>query len=366
MKCDGKTDDTLAFNALVAAAISDKGPSQAPVELNTIVLPPGKCRFGSSPKPIPAGVKIVGNQNRNGTWLIADYNETDPKNGFLTWDGSFHAAGGGGGGGLDSVHISKGSGKTGGTAIKLAGIDDNHRASFMVFNDLYVNSAFGAPGYWHRNLFIDGSCCTTMGSNGVRDIIFTNFHFGQSQPPDEGGSILVENGVHVYLSNGLVFTAQRGGIHVTGLDNSDNRSSHDILISNVNIEGSLIIDKAQGVTYTGWLAGRLATSEGVRNCLVAGTLQGGIDNAGGCGIASEQELFSPGVLSLSNQDSAGTMRLNSGTGVHRFQHRFKTAPVCTASDNDAAAPVRVSVDTGQLTVSGQSNHQVSYVCIGKE
>jgi len=366
MKCDGGTDDTAAFNALIATAMSDKGPSPAPLELQTVVLPAGKCRFAAAPKPIPAGVKIVGNQNRNGTWLIADYNETNPNAGFLTWDGSFRTAGSGNGGGLESLHISKGSGKTGGSAIKLAGTDDAHRVGFMVFNDLYINSAFGAPGYWHRDFFIDGSCCTTQGSNGVRDVVLTNFHFGQSQPPDEGGTILVLNGVHVYMSNGLVFTSQRGGIHITGLDNSDNRSSHDVLMSNVNIEGSLIVEKAQGVSYSGWLAGKLTTINGVRNCFISGTLEATIDNAARCGIASEQEIFTPGVVAVSNPDSAGTLRLTNGTAVYRFQRKFKAVPICTASDNDAAAPVRVSTDAAQLTITGVGNHLVSYICIGKD
>jgi hypothetical protein len=366
MKCDGVTDDTAAFNQLVAQAISDKGPSQAPMELQTITLPSGKCRFASAPKAIPAGIKIVGNQNRSGTWLVADYSESNPNSGFLTWDGSFRAAGSGSGGGLESLHISKGSGKTGGSAIKLAGTDDAHRVGFMVFNDLYINSAFGAPGYWHRDFLIDGSCCTTQGSNGVRDIVLTNFHFGQSQPPDEGGTILVLNGVHVYMSNGLVFTSQRGGVHITGLDTSDNRSSHDVLMSNVNIEGSLIIEKAQGVSYSGWLAGKLTTINGVRNCFISGTLEATIDNAGRCGIASEQEIFTPGIVAASSPDAAGTLRLTNGTGVYRFQRKFKSVPICTASDNDAAAPIRVTMDSSQLTITGVGNHLVSYICIGRD
>src|SRR5262249_7364412 len=199
-----------------------------------------------------------------------------------------------------------------------------------------------------------------------RDIVLTNFHFGQSQPPDEGGTILVVNAVHVYMSNGLVFTSQRGGIHITGLDNSDNRSSHDILMSNVNIEGWLIIEKAQGASYNGWLGGRLTTVSGVRNCFISGTLEAAIDNAGRCGIASEQEIFTPGIVAVANPDSAGTLKLSNGTGVYHFQRKFKIAPICTASDNDAAAPLRVSIDLSQLTITGQGDHQVTYICIGRD
>lgn len=366
MKCDGKTDDTSAFNALITAAVTDRGPAAAPVELQTIQLPPGKCVFASAPKPVPAGIKILGNANRNGTWLIADYNETAPENGFLTWNGSFKALGSGAGGGLEHVHISKGSGKTGGTAIKLMGSDDTHRAAFMVFNDLYINSSFGAPGFWHHHFVADGGCCTTKGSNGVRDIILTNFHFGQSQPPQEGDSILIRNTVHFYVSNGLIFTSPKGGIHVTGMDAAENHSSHDVLISNVNIEGSLIFENVVGATYSGWLAGRLATTATATKCYIAGIVEGAIDNAGACDLSTDQETSVAQMLSSRSDDVAGHLKMENGLASYTFKHRHTTPPVCTASDNDSASAVRVTVTESILTLNGHGNDTVTYICVAKQ
>jgi hypothetical protein len=365
MRCDGKTDDTAAFNALITAAVTDKGPAAAPVELQTIQLPAGKCLFTSAPKPIPAGIKILGNANRSGTWLIADYNETAPENGFLTWNGSFPALGSGAGGGLEHVHISKGSGRTGGTAIKLMGGDDAHRASFMIFNDLYVNSSFGAPGFWHHHFVADGACCTTKGSNGVRDIVLNNFHFGQSQPPQEGDSILIRNAVHFYVSNGLIFTSPKGGIHVTGVDAAENHASHDVLISNVNIEGSLILENVVGAIYSGWLAGRLATTTTATKCYISGIIEGAIDNAGACGLSTDQETSVTQVLASRSNDVAGRLTLTNGSGVYTFKHRFSQPPVCTASDSDSPSPVRVTATDSMLTIAGRANDNVTYICVAK-
>lgn len=366
MKCDGKTDDTAAFNALISGAASDKGPSQAPVELLTIQLPSGKCRFAAAPNPITAGIRIMGNANKNGTWLIADYNEPMPENGFLTWNGSFPAAGGGGGGGLQSLHISKGSGKTGGTAIKIAGIDSGHRSGFMAFDDLYINSAFGAPGYWDHNLIADGSCCTAKGSNGVRDIVLTNFQFGQSQPQIEGESVIIRNVVHMYMSNGLIFTAQRGGIHVTGVGTADEDTSHDILVSNVNIEGSLILDNVEGATFDGWLAGKLVTAATAKKCYISGVIEGGIQNLGQCALSTDQQLVVPQKLISGNDDLAGSVKLQNGSAVHKFARAFTTPPVCTASDEDSSSPVRVQISTTGLTLTGQNSDKIDYICIGKQ
>jgi len=364
MKCDGNTDDTPAFNTLISRAVSGNGPAQAPVELRTIQLPTGKCRFASAPRVIPAGIKIIGNGNRNGTWLIADYNESNHQNGFLTWDGSFRLLGGGAGGGLEHLHISKGSGKVGGTAIRIAGIDDGHRASFMVFDDLYINSAFGAPGYWHHHLIADGRCCTAEGSNGIRDIILNNFHFGQSKPPD-GASILIFNGVHFYITNGLIFASDGGGIRISGQDGADNHMSHDILITNVNILGTLYIEHADGIVYSGWLAGQLTTADS-KNCFISGVIQGAIANAGGCAIVTTDLISTSGPIQTNDDDFAGTLVMHNGNATHHFNHKFHIPPVCIASDNQAASPVRVTVDIDGLTVSGQDNHQISYICIARE
>lgn len=365
MKCDGKTDDTAIFDGVVTSAVSDHGPAAAPVELQTIQLPSGKCRFASAPKPIPAGIKILGNANRNGTWLIADYDEADPNNGFLTWNASYPALGGGLGGGLEHVHLSKGDAKIGGTAIKLSGRDDMHRSGFMVFNDIYINSAFGAAGYWHRNFFIDGACCTTPGSNGIRAIMLTNFHFAQSRPPHEGESILVRNGVHIHMNNGVVFASQQGGITVTGFSPRNHESSDDVLISNVQIEGALVIDNVEGFVFSGWVAGKVQTGLAARRCFVSGLVEGAIDNRGHCGITTDEQTFIPNVLFIAGKDSAGHLTLENGLARHRFIHPFPVAPICTASDNNGASAVRVVSTPSELTVSGVADHSVSYICVGQ-
>src|SRR5207237_3039023 len=160
----------------------------------------------------------------------------------------------------DNVHISIRSAQPGGTAIRLIGINDDHRAGFMMFNDLYINSVFGSPGDWHHHFFADGSCCTAQRSNGIRDIILSNFYFGQSKSPQDGESILILNTVHAYLTNGLVFASGHGGIRISGLDGTDNRMSHDVLITTVNILGSIYIGDRDGIVDDGSLAGMVSAT----------------------------------------------------------------------------------------------------------
>jgi hypothetical protein len=366
MKCDGKSDDTAAFNALIASAVSDTGPAAAPVELQTLQLPGGKCRFASAPKPIPAGIKILGIANRNGTWLIADYNEPVPENGFLTWNASFRESGSGIGGGLEHVHISKGSAKIGGTALKVTGQDDAHRSGFILFNDIYINSAFGAPGYWHHHLVADGTCCTTSGSNGVRDVMLTNFHFAQSRPPREAESILIINAVHVHIVNGVIFSSQAGGIKIMGLSAGHNELSDDVLISNVQVEGTLILDGVEGLVFSGWLAGRLFTTPSSTRCYISGIIEGAIDNKAHCAISADQVTSVPNLLSAEDTDNAGQIRLVGGVASYQFKHKLSVVPICTASDTDSPAAVQVTVRQSELILHGKGDDTISYVCLARE
>src|SRR5260370_18975539 len=80
----GIADNAPAFNAALDAAMPNS---------LTIQFPCGKYRFASPPKAIETGVRIrgcgsVGSTPGYGTALIADYNESSPEQGFLTWNGA--------------------------------------------------------------------------------------------------------------------------------------------------------------------------------------------------------------------------------------------------------------------------------------
>src|SRR3954447_6452707 len=79
-KGDGLADDTAAFDAALKVAMP---------HADTIFFPSGRYRFLSRPAAIGSGVKLVGagsvgSNSLYGSYLIADYSETDDQAGFLT------------------------------------------------------------------------------------------------------------------------------------------------------------------------------------------------------------------------------------------------------------------------------------------
>lgn len=60
--------------------------------------------------------------------------------------------------------------------------------------------------------------------------------------------------------------------------------------------------------------------------------------------------------------SAGTMTLASGTGSHSFREGYADAPVCTATDRTRDAPVKVTSNRTEITVTGPASDVVAWIC----
>jgi hypothetical protein len=66
-----------------------------------------------------------------------------------------------------------------------------------------------------------------------------------------------------------------------------------------------------------------------------------------------------------NTDLAGAGTLNGGTFVYWFVATNELAPICTANDTTALAPVRPQVTAKELTLMGTPGDQVSYICVSR-
>lgn len=373
-KADGGVDITPAFNAALDAAMPQS---------RTIYFPCGRYRFASRPKAIESGVRIrgcgsTGSTSSYGTALIADYDESGAEEGFLTWNGAYKKGGsgccGGTGGGLENVSIYKGSGKKGGTAIKITGLDDGHRAGYTTISDVLVSSTGG--GTWDHNLIIDGTCCMTPHAQGVRDTYINNFWAAQSTLPNQ--SVLLKSAVQVFWHGGEIMPAGSGtnpGITITG-GSEITHQSVNIFISDVYVAGTLNISNAFSVSFRG-LVGADATIEASASNVFLGGLVGGklLNRSTNATIVTNQSIDLPpgrgvttsGIRSGTPEstDLAGQISLVDGRGNYRFKTPYKSPPVCVAQDLTAARPTGISVTNEEIKISGVGADQINFICVGR-
>lgn len=246
---DGTTDNTACLNAAILVAENNKS--------STIFFPCGNYRFASKPNSLGTGIWILGCGSAGsttgfGTYLIADYTEASCAsaitcNGFLTWDGSFVVAGGTGGG-LRNVAVYKQSNRTAGAAIRLTGTDDNHRAGWWRADHVLVHGSQSPAGTWSYGLLIDGHNNTTVGTQGIRDIVLTDLWITNTTVTD--GSAWFINCAKCSWYGGEVFAAggTNPGITITGTGgagaNSSNSPENTLVMT---ISGDLVIDQASNV-----------------------------------------------------------------------------------------------------------------------
>jgi Pectate lyase superfamily protein len=315
-KGDGSSDNTDAFNNAVAAAM--------PKGLR-VYLPVGTYRFASRPKPIGSGVRFVGAGSVGstpgfGTYLIADYDEQNGEAGFLNWDGSYGNSSGTGGGVQDLV-IYKSLGHHGGTAIKLTGVDDDHRAGFMTISDVLVSGA-QPSGTWDHILVIDGSCCKTPHTQGIRDVYINNFWGANSTSP--GKSVLLNNAVQVFWHGGEIFPA--GGGQSTGitLDGGETMysMSTNVFFSDVYLAGSFFVKNARTVSYGGYIGENITISSEATDIDITGIVGGNIVNASAAtsfrttklnAVSSDGLMYAgPKPVGISSGDVAASRGPNTG------------------------------------------------------
>jgi hypothetical protein len=371
-KGDGVTDNTPAFNAAVVAAMPKSF---------TIFIPCGVFRLASRPDPIGTGIKLVGCGSAGstvgyGSSLVADYDETSPEEAFLTWNG---ANGGGAccagtGGGLEMISVFKGAAKSGGTAIKITGVDDGHRAGYTTISDVLVGSIGG--GTWDHNLIIDGSCCVTPGTQGVRDTYINNFWAGQATWPDQ--SILLRAAVQVFWHGGEVMPARVGansGITLTG-GTVATQQSFNIFISDVYVAGTLTVSNATNISFRGYVGGAATIDKTTSNLVLAGIIGGAITNGSPTAtlqtnqiltLPQGKQIVASGLAtgSSTSTDLAGQLKLVAGKGSYKFTHSYSTAPICVAQDMTAPKPVAISITNLGFSLTGFATDAVSFICIAR-
>jgi len=272
-KGDRSFDNTQAFNAAVAAAM--------PKSL-TVYFPCGTYRFTTRPRAVGTGIRLigcgsVGSNDQYGSNLLVDYDEEQPEAGFLTWDGSYGKGAGkccaGTGGGIDHLVIAKSAHRKGGTAIKLTGSEDNYRVGFFNINDVIVHA--DGDGNWAHDLVIDGTCCKTPNSQGVRDVHVTDFFAAQATSGAE--AVLLKNCAQFFWHGGIIFPAKAAassGLTITGMPETPYLTSTNIFISDVYMAGDMVIDKARNVTFSGFIGGDLNISPEAKMVLISGLVGG--------------------------------------------------------------------------------------------
>lgn len=161
----GTTDMTAAFEAAIAVSTA---------QYNATVWVPNGYYLITDEIIIPQGTMIVAPGSQGST---AGFGTTilHASNGNLfTWNGSGTAARGTGGG-IKNFLLLKQTGFSGGYALNIVGIDDNHRPGEMMLVNIL---AYGTgTGLWARGLNVDGSACTTPSSKGVRSVVGFKLRF---------------------------------------------------------------------------------------------------------------------------------------------------------------------------------------------
>lgn len=214
----------------------------------------GVWRCASQPEPFPVGINLRGHghsssQLDGGTTLLADYNETTPTNPFLHWDGSgqqFNSTGGG----AHSMTIQKGAAKTGGTLLKLTGVDDSNRPGYMSFRDLEI--AGGNQGATAAYcIYHDGSNLNLPSGMGLRDVLYDNIWFNTWT--EEGAVFL--NATHAVIQ-GLTASPGVGSGNAMRFDGDSTVSTHkttDVRAFGLVAYGTgpIVIDKVHQCVFIG-------------------------------------------------------------------------------------------------------------------
>jgi hypothetical protein len=366
---DGVTDNSPAFNRALIAAM--------PTGL-TIFFPCGIFRFASRPAVIGSGIKIVGCGTAGstigyGTSLVADYDEYSPEQALFTWDGSFGTCCAGTGGGIERVSIFKAANRTGGTAIKITGTNDQHRAGYTSISGILIGSAGGT---WDHNLIIDGSCCTASQTQGVRDTYISNFWAAGATSPGE--SVLLRSAVQVFWHSGEIMPASLGvqtGISIIG-GSAPTSNSVNILVSDVYVAGSLSISNAKTVTFRGYVGGSATIASSASDVFLSGIVNGVITNKSQTAIVytnklvsfpSSSEFITPTIEtgSSGSTDLAGQVQLTNGKGSYMFQRSYVNAPVCMARDSTSVNPVSVQITNTTLSFTGSAGDLIDFICIAR-
>ncbi len=260
---DKQTNNTPALDAAIQHITGNRNDY-------TIYFPAGKYLFKTRPENFPLGIRLAGNgpvgASELGTLLIADYDEPDPEEAFLLWDGK--VAFQGTGGGLQDITIMKAYGRMGGTAVKLLGTDGAHRAGWWEGRNLMISGiSYDKPakGAWDRCLLVDGTAANDAGAMGIRDISLYWWNFSKARI----ATAELRGATHFFASNGQIYEGGISGARflVTGRGGV-NEQSIDIHFANCSFWGELIFDYVNTFTVTGSMASTLNIRANAANGLV--------------------------------------------------------------------------------------------------
>lgn len=278
-----KTDGTLQSGVDNKSSLLDAidycvKKRRAVIRINSGVWP-----FLSGGIELPVGINLKGHGHssslsQGGTVVLANYDEPTAANAFLHWTGSgqpYNATGGG----AHCLTILKGRDKTGGTLLRITGVNDSNRPGYMSFRDLRVGGTNGAANCAYC-IIQDGSNLTTVNTNGIRDVLWDNIWIDGWTA--EGAQF--NNATHAKLQG---FTASPSGTSVNCVRISGNNSgatSKTISLSAVGLEvyGNLILDNIHDCSIS-CRATQLVITGNVTNSIIIPVVGGGIVYSGTIG-----------------------------------------------------------------------------------
>jgi hypothetical protein len=258
---DGSTDNTTAFNTLTASACT--------AGIKTLWFPsPGNYVFKSKPTAIHCGLWLVSPMSLGatysfGSFITATYNTGSATEGFLEWDGA-NAGTQGNGGGMWGINVLVNAANTAGALIKLTGTSCTARAGDMLFEGFKLGG--GGGGNSSYGFYIDGSACTTSGTQGLRDIhISFVLTFNTTV-----NSLKCINCAHFYWANGVTSPGTGvGDASFTGTG-SGTAATSDATLDAVSIFGNLALDFTTQFLLNGVITGTVSCTGNTTNSAIFG------------------------------------------------------------------------------------------------
>lgn len=240
----------------------------------------GNYNFNTKPNVIGNGITLLGENPRQ--FLVRNYAPSGAAgtvdSSFLVWDGSGFANADPNqnkGGGIVNLGVGAGNGTSTGTAIFITGANVDSRPGYMLFSNVVISIPNGSTGTWEFGVLLKGAGITTAGSQGMRDIAFDSLYIFRCT----GDPMHITNGVHIFV-NGLVVSDGGAGnaaptVRVNGAGTAESNSIQ-VMLSSLDIEGTLIFQDCSRVVATGYV-NEIGTTTTATACKFMGALN--INNA---------------------------------------------------------------------------------------
>lgn len=229
---DGVTDNTAAFNAVLAAGVQ------------TLLLGTGKVyRFSSAVNTITYGLKIVGASKST---TVLDFYQTSGN--CLRYTGES-----GGGGMIEKLTIRNMGGATLTSAIYLQAQAGGGSPDYCSLHDVNITGATDSDLFSY-GLLIDGNARTT-GIVGIRNITVTNVSIFNTT----AASWEVRYGKDITLHGLSCFATGTGGVNLGQIDGAGASTASATVRLNANM-GDLYIDYASAVDVDGVYQGIYASA----------------------------------------------------------------------------------------------------------